>query len=142
MACRLSPFRSLETFKSEVLDRGLGFIVLAKKLSTPIAAAVFFHTERNAIFKFGASDERYQQLRPNNLVMWHAIRHLAENGIGGASPRSNLAPQRRSKTLQVELGSRRKSRSSTFASIFLPIIGPRVETAPPAFTTKSFPGCL
>ena len=43
------------------------------KLTVPVAGAVFLHFRRSAIFKYGASDERFQELRPNNLVFWRAI---------------------------------------------------------------------
>ena len=33
-----------------------------------------------AIFKYGASDRNYQQLRPNNLVMWKSIKWCINNG--------------------------------------------------------------
>jgi CelD/BcsL family acetyltransferase involved in cellulose biosynthesis len=74
----LSFFRNIHR---ELIATGRGFIVLATHHSNPIAAAVFLHAERNAVFKFGASDERYQHLRPNNLVIWHAIRHLVAKGV-------------------------------------------------------------
>jgi len=64
-----------------MIEPGWGFIVLAQHHSKSIAAAVFLHTQRNAVFKFGASDERYQDLRPNDLVMWSAIRHLVQNDL-------------------------------------------------------------
>jgi Acetyltransferase (GNAT) domain len=41
----------------------------------------FFHTKTKAVYKFGASDEKHQDLRGNNLLMWNAIRFLAQNGI-------------------------------------------------------------
>jgi hypothetical protein len=75
------PFSFFRHIHREIIEAGLGLIVLAKLRSNPVAAAVFLHTETNAVFKFGASDERYRDLRSNNLVMWHAIRYLAENGI-------------------------------------------------------------
>ena len=65
----------------EVIEAGLGFVVVAELESRPVAAAVFFHLEKNAIYKFGASDETRQELRGNNLVMWEGIRFLAENGF-------------------------------------------------------------
>jgi len=46
-----------------------------------IAASVYFHFGRRAIYKFGASDMRWQHLRANNLVMWTAIQHLAKEGF-------------------------------------------------------------
>ena len=63
-----------------MLKPGFGFVVLAFLGSRPIAGAVFFTFRKNALYKFGASDERVQHLRPNNLVMWHGIRSLAESG--------------------------------------------------------------
>jgi CelD/BcsL family acetyltransferase involved in cellulose biosynthesis len=75
------PFSFFRNIHNEILKPGLGFIAIAKRCSSPVAAAVFLHTQRAAVFKFGASDERYLDLRPNNLVMWHGIRHLAENGL-------------------------------------------------------------
>ena len=46
-----------------------------------IAASVYFHLGRRAIYKFAASDFRWQHLRANNLVMWTAIQHLAREGF-------------------------------------------------------------
>ena len=48
--------------------------------SKPVAAAIFFHQGRQALYKFGASDLGYQHLRPNNLVIWEGIRHCAARG--------------------------------------------------------------
>jgi len=47
---------------------------------TPVAAAVFFHHGNQAYYKFGASDYRFQQFRPNNLVMWSAMKRYASRG--------------------------------------------------------------
>ena len=63
-----------------IINRGLGFIVLAQHERRPIAAAIFFRFGRNALYKYGASDKRYQALRANNLVMWEGIQSLARNG--------------------------------------------------------------
>ena len=63
-----------------IINRGLGFIVLAQHGPRPIAAAIFFRFGKNALYKYGASDERFQVLRANNLVMWQGIQFLARNG--------------------------------------------------------------
>jgi Acetyltransferase (GNAT) domain len=63
-----------------IVKAGLGFIVLAHHGSRPIAAAVFFRFGKNALYKYGASDKKFQELRANNLVMWQAIQFLARNG--------------------------------------------------------------
>src|SRR5207253_7547581 len=49
-----------------IIKPGLGFIVLAQRGSRPIAAAVFFRFGKNAIYKYGASDKRFQEFRANN----------------------------------------------------------------------------
>lgn len=74
----LSFFRNIH---EEIVRRDLGFVVLARIGPKPIAAAVFFHSGEAALYKFGASDERLQELRGNNLVMWTGIKQLVEKGL-------------------------------------------------------------
>jgi Acetyltransferase (GNAT) domain len=63
-----------------IIKPGLGFVVIAQQRSRPIAAAVFFRFGKNALYKYGASDRKFQELRANNLVMWQGIQFLARNG--------------------------------------------------------------
>jgi hypothetical protein len=63
-----------------IIRPGLGFIVLAQRGSRPIAAAIFFRFGKNALYKYGASDKKFQEFRANNLVMWQGIQFLARNG--------------------------------------------------------------
>src|SRR6266403_1444276 len=63
-----------------IIRPGLGFIVVAHRGSRTIAAAIFFRFGKNALYKYGASDERFQELRANNLVMWQGIQFLVRNG--------------------------------------------------------------
>src|SRR5438445_438660 len=58
----------------------VGFTVLAHRGSRPIASAIFFRFGKNALYKYGASDKRFQELRANNLVMWQGIQFLARTG--------------------------------------------------------------
>ena len=74
------PVRFFLNIYEHIINRGLGFIVLAQHGPRPIAAAIFFRFGRNALYKYGASDKRYQALRANNLVMWEGIQCLASNG--------------------------------------------------------------
>ena len=64
----------------EILAKKMGFIVLVRLLGKPIAAMVFFHWGRTALYKFGASDKHFQEHRPNNLAMAAAIQRLTEVG--------------------------------------------------------------
>jgi hypothetical protein len=75
------PFRFFENIVRHVLAKGQGVVVSAFSGAKRIAAAVFFHNRREAVFKFGASDYLFQRLRPNNVVMWEAIKHYAANGL-------------------------------------------------------------
>jgi Acetyltransferase (GNAT) domain len=64
-----------------IITAGLGFIVLAQRRSRPIAAAIFFRFGKNALYKYGASEKRFQEFRANNLVMWQGIQFLARTGV-------------------------------------------------------------
>lgn len=74
------PFRFFENIVRHVLAKEHGMVVSTFLGAKRIAAAVFLHNRREAVFKFGASDYSFQRLRPNNLVVWEAIRHYAGNG--------------------------------------------------------------
>jgi hypothetical protein len=63
-----------------LISAGYGFIVLVECQKRPVAGAMFFKLGRHAVYKFGASDERLQELRANNLAMFEAIRYLAGAG--------------------------------------------------------------
>jgi hypothetical protein len=64
----------------EIIKAGQGFAVLGRSSSRLVAAAVFFQYGDSAVYKFGASDEVFQGIRGNNLVMWEAIKYLMQNG--------------------------------------------------------------
>jgi hypothetical protein len=75
------PLRFFLNIQRHLLSMGQGFIATARLERRPLAAAVFFHDGRHALYKFGASDYAFQQMRPNNLVMWAAMKHCAERGL-------------------------------------------------------------
>jgi lipid II:glycine glycyltransferase (peptidoglycan interpeptide bridge formation enzyme) len=77
------PFRFFENIARHVLDRGQGGVFIARAGLTPVAAAVFFHHGREALYKFGASDYAFQSLRPNNLMMWEAMKRYVGEGFTG-----------------------------------------------------------
>lgn len=74
------PFRFFGAIHRHILDQGLGQVVIARIGPTPIAANVFVYFRSQAIFKFGASDEAFQELRASNLVMWHGIQACVRQG--------------------------------------------------------------
>jgi Acetyltransferase (GNAT) domain len=73
-------FRFFESIHRRIVGCGRGVVVVATMDGKPIAAAVFLHMGTKAVYKFGASDERFQHLRGNNLAMWEGIRWLSRHG--------------------------------------------------------------
>lgn len=76
------PPQSLSFFRNlfdEAIRTGLGFVTQATLGKRCVSAALFFQFGRRALYKYGASDPAAQGLRANNLVMWEAIRHLAQS---------------------------------------------------------------
>lgn len=74
------PRRFFAAIQKHLLAAGHGEVVLVRRGPTTIAGAVFLRYRTHVVYKFGASDERYQHLRGNNLVMWEAIRHFVQQG--------------------------------------------------------------
>jgi GNAT acetyltransferase-like protein len=74
------PRKFFENIHEELIKNGLGFVALARSASQPIAAAVFLRFDKKALYKYAASDERYQELRGNDLVMWEGINFLLQEG--------------------------------------------------------------
>jgi hypothetical protein len=64
-----------------VIALGKGFVALASYQNKLVAGAIFTVYRDQAIYKYGASDRHYHHLRPNNLVMWEAIRWCCRNAI-------------------------------------------------------------
>lgn len=75
------PVEFFENIARYALEPGRGFVAIARREQQPLAAAVFFHEGRSALFKFGASDQAFQHLRPNNLLMWEGIKRCAAGGF-------------------------------------------------------------
>jgi hypothetical protein len=85
-------FGFFENIHRHVLSKDHGFVMIARLFGKPVAAAIYFHFGRKAIYKFGASDDRFQEVRGNNLVMWEAIRRLAAHGFASLNlGRTSLA---------------------------------------------------
>lgn len=71
------PWRFFHHIHREIIRREQGFVVLVRRGGKPVAGMVFFHWGRTAIYKFGASDKTYQELRPNTLALATALQTLA-----------------------------------------------------------------
>jgi hypothetical protein len=71
------PYHFFEKIHRHIISNENGFIALAYFQGKAIAGSVHFHFGDRAIYKYGASDRKYQDLRANNLVMWEAIKWFA-----------------------------------------------------------------
>jgi len=74
------PFIFFRKLFEHIISTKKGFVILASYRNKVIAGAVYSHFKDKALFKFGASDKTYLQLRPNNLIMWEAIKWYEQNG--------------------------------------------------------------
>jgi lipid II:glycine glycyltransferase (peptidoglycan interpeptide bridge formation enzyme) len=75
------PFSFFNKVFEHIIAKGNGVVASAVHSGKVIASSIFFHLGKNAIFKYGASDLAHHDLRPNNLVMWQAIKCFREKGF-------------------------------------------------------------
>lgn len=76
----VQPLRFFRLLWERVISEDMGFVLLAYKGSQPLAAAVFLHWNKTLTYKYSASDPEYWDLRPNNILLWHAIQWGCEQG--------------------------------------------------------------
>lgn len=74
------PFIFFGGVQKNILEKGLGVIILILYKGMSIAGAVFFHFGNKAFYKYGASMREYQDLRANNLIIWNAIQYFSNKG--------------------------------------------------------------
>jgi hypothetical protein len=75
------PFSFFKNVFEHIISTGYGTVVSAFHKEKVIAASVFFHFGTRALFKYGASEMEHQNLRPNNLIMWEALKWYNNNGF-------------------------------------------------------------
>lgn len=59
----------------------LGFVAIARFEGRPVGAAIFLSAGRTLTYKYGASDQRFQHVRPNNLLFAEVIRWASDTGL-------------------------------------------------------------
>ncbi|RJQ80685.1 MAG: peptidoglycan bridge formation glycyltransferase FemA/FemB family protein [Desulfobacteraceae bacterium] len=74
------PFKFFLKLHAHIIATKMGFTLLALHADTIIAAAVYLQFGPEVLYKFGASNDKYQHLRANNLLMWEAIRSASQDG--------------------------------------------------------------
>ncbi len=70
------PFRFFKRLHRNFLAGNGGNLFIAKSKGRAIAGAVFLKHNCEVVFKYGASDKKFQNLRANNLLMWEAIKYF------------------------------------------------------------------
>ena len=66
---------------ARLFARGLGFTMLVRDAGRPVAGGVFLTHGGTVTYKHGASDQRFQNKRPNNLLFLETIRWACEQGF-------------------------------------------------------------
>jgi CelD/BcsL family acetyltransferase involved in cellulose biosynthesis len=74
------PRRLFDGLWRNVMEPGLGFVLLAHHEGSAVAGAVFLEWKGRIVYKYGASDTRHWPLRPNNLLFWECIRRGCSSG--------------------------------------------------------------
>jgi hypothetical protein len=74
------PLRFFRNIHRFLVQKNFGSVLLISLNQKPIAAAIFLHFGSTSVYKFGASDPRYQELRPNNLLLWKGVLRMKQLG--------------------------------------------------------------
>jgi CelD/BcsL family acetyltransferase involved in cellulose biosynthesis len=75
-----APYRFFEKIQAHLLAAGSGCLLLAEWQDRLIAADLLLWDARCLTYKFNVSDPQFLEQRPNNLLMWEAIRLGRELG--------------------------------------------------------------
>ncbi len=75
------PFNFFHKIWEQVIRQKRGLVILARHQGKYVGGAVFFTFASGAVYKFGASDKRYQAVRANNLIMWEAIKWCGRRSL-------------------------------------------------------------
>jgi hypothetical protein len=73
------PTSFFKKIYEHVIAKNLGWVIFVSHKGSNVAGAVFFSFGQRALYKFGASDMRYEHLYPNYLLFWHAIQWLCHH---------------------------------------------------------------
>jgi CelD/BcsL family acetyltransferase involved in cellulose biosynthesis len=76
----VQPRRFFRLLWERLLERELGYVLLAYTGGTAVAGAVFLDWNGGVTYKYGASDSAHWGLRPNHLLFWHAIERACREG--------------------------------------------------------------
>lgn len=74
------PWRFFENIHRHMIETGAGHLLLAEYEGRPVAGDLLLQFRDQMVYKFNASDPAYLHLRPNNMLLWEAIKLSAERG--------------------------------------------------------------
>ena len=74
----VQPRRFFHLLWESLISTGLGLVLIAEAAGQPVAAGVVLAWNGTMIGKYIASDEAAWSLRPNNLIIWHAVQAACE----------------------------------------------------------------
>ncbi len=74
------PWRFFENIRRHMIETGAGHLLLAEFEGRPIAGDLLLRFRDQMVYKFNASDPRFLQLRPNNILLWQAVQLSAALG--------------------------------------------------------------
>lgn len=66
---------------NEIINKGMGYVVLVKLDDKVISSGIFIGFKKIHTYKFSASHPDYLKYRPNNLMLWTAIKEAKKRGI-------------------------------------------------------------
>jgi len=76
----VQPRRFFRLLWESLISTGLGLVLIAEAAGQPVAAGVVLAWNSTIVGKYIASDEAAWSLRPNNLIVWHAVQAGCERG--------------------------------------------------------------
>jgi hypothetical protein len=76
----VQPWHFFSLLFEKIIKQGRGFILLANHSEHCLAAGLFLNWQHKLIYKYAASDDIDQDLRPNHLLTWTAINWGCQNG--------------------------------------------------------------
>jgi CelD/BcsL family acetyltransferase involved in cellulose biosynthesis len=74
------PWRFFANVHQHMIASGRGHLLLAEFEGRPIAGDLLLQFRDQMVYKFNASDPAFLHLRPNNLLLWEAIKLSAAQG--------------------------------------------------------------
>jgi hypothetical protein len=75
------PFSFFKNVFEYVISEDYGTVFSAFHKEKVIAASIYLHFGTKALFKYGASEIEHHNLRPNNLIMWEALKWYRHQGF-------------------------------------------------------------